>query len=360
MNSMSLLKTYDEELTKFESYADVLQGLLSSLLAANKIGVHSLVSRVKGRESLSLKIKAKRYESLSEITDVVGLRVIVYFADDVDLVAKLVQDEFLIDGSNSVDKRVALDVDQFGYMSLHSIISLSESRSKLSEYERFAGLKAEVQVRSILQHAWAEIEHDIGYKVVNEIPRPIRRQFSRLSGLLELADDEFMRIRQALSSYEDRIESEIQNNPENTDLNRVSLSEFVRSDPLAIEIDEIICERAGFNRVEPTGSSIARNLEMLNSLGLRTIGDLKSVLQRNKENIFLRLADLEYEDVEEPEVAGGISLFYLAQVLASQLGSEAEIFRFLNQHLIGKDDQVRQEFSEYLLKLGRRSEVSDG
>ena len=64
----------------------------------------------------------------------------------------------------------------------------------LPEYARYDGLKAEIQVRTILQHAWAEIEHDIQYKSVEVIPTPIRRRFMALAGLLEIADREFQTI----------------------------------------------------------------------------------------------------------------------------------------------------------------------
>ena len=55
-------------------------------------------------------------------------------------------------------------------------------------------LVAEVQVRTILQHAWAEIEHDIQYKSTIAIPNTIRRRFMALAGLLEIADREFQAI----------------------------------------------------------------------------------------------------------------------------------------------------------------------
>ena len=98
------------------------------------------------------------------MTDITGVRVITYFADQVDEIAKVMEGEFNIDIKNSIDKRDILDPDRFGYLSLHYVIvSLSSARCALAEYRSFSELKAEVQVRSILQHAWAEIEHDLGY-----------------------------------------------------------------------------------------------------------------------------------------------------------------------------------------------------
>jgi putative GTP pyrophosphokinase len=79
-------------------------------------------------------------------------------------VAELIEREFVIDRDNTVDKRKQLDPDRFGYLSLHHIVQLGPTRSQLVEYSSFGGIKAEIQTRSILQHSWAEVEHDLGYK----------------------------------------------------------------------------------------------------------------------------------------------------------------------------------------------------
>jgi ppGpp synthetase/RelA/SpoT-type nucleotidyltranferase len=65
-----------------------------------------------------------------------------------------------------------------------------------------------------LQHAWAEIEHDLGYKTALGVPRNVRRQFSRLAGLLEIADTEFASIRDRLSSYERDLPGLIEQSPD--------------------------------------------------------------------------------------------------------------------------------------------------
>jgi ppGpp synthetase/RelA/SpoT-type nucleotidyltranferase len=91
------------------------------------------------------------------------------------------------------DKAQALLEDEkFGYASIHYLVRLKVNRTDLSEYSRFKGLVAEIQVRTILQHAWAEIEHDIQYK--SAIPSSIRRRFMSLAGMLEIGDREFQAI----------------------------------------------------------------------------------------------------------------------------------------------------------------------
>jgi hypothetical protein len=83
---------------------------------------------------------------------------------------------------------------RLGYQSVHYLVRFSPARCDLPEYRRFAELVTEIQVRTILQHAWAEIEHDIQYKAVAAIPLSIRRRFTSLAGLLEIADREFQTI----------------------------------------------------------------------------------------------------------------------------------------------------------------------
>jgi putative GTP pyrophosphokinase len=76
-------------------------------------------------------------------------------------------------------------------------VKVGTARARLAEYIRFSGTIVELQVRAILQHAWAEIEHDIQYKSSTAYPEEIRRRFMALAGMLEIADREFQAIQGA-------------------------------------------------------------------------------------------------------------------------------------------------------------------
>lgn len=99
-------------------------------------------------------------------------------------------------------------------------MKLKPSRTNLPEYGRFKGLTAEIQVRTILQHAWAEIEHDIQYKSVETIPVSIRRRFMALAGLLEIADREF----QAVQDEDERLRQEARRAVQQGELARVEIT----------------------------------------------------------------------------------------------------------------------------------------
>ena len=191
---------YDRAIVGMQAFGLKLEGLIQSTLEANGLQVPNVTSRVKSKASVRRKLeRPDREGDISSLTDILGIRIITYFRDDFDAAARLIEDEFLIDEERSVDKRAALDPDRFGYLSLHYIAQLNQNRSQLVEYSTYTGVMFEVQIRSILQHAWAEIEHDRGYKSEAEVPKVVRRRFSRLAGLLELADDEFLGLRDELA-----------------------------------------------------------------------------------------------------------------------------------------------------------------
>jgi putative GTP pyrophosphokinase len=160
------LDAYDRVADKYRRLGIDVEQLLKRLLGVAGIPISSISYRLKERDSLEKKLRSSdKYKNMWDVTDIAGARVITFFADDVDRVADVIcrQENFGVDWVNSVDKRRELKSDQFGYQSLHLVASLSKQRifSENSEYET---LKIEIQVRSLLQHAWAEFEHAY-YKV---------------------------------------------------------------------------------------------------------------------------------------------------------------------------------------------------
>lgn len=137
--------------------------------------------------------RPKYADPLSQITDLAGVRVITFLPSGVEQVNALVEREFTI--VEKINKSGLLEEEEkLGYQSVHYLVQFEEVRCGLPEYARFAGITTEVQVRTILQHTWAEGEHDIQYKAVATIPISIRRRFISLAGLLEIADREFQAI----------------------------------------------------------------------------------------------------------------------------------------------------------------------
>lgn len=225
-----IVKDFIEKENHYNNLGESMHSLLKTLIAREGITIHSIQFRVKDIESLKSKIERKdKYKSLNDITDVLGLRIVTYYSKDVDLVESVVRREFIVDDKNTIDKRKTYEPDRFGYMSLHYIISLNDTRANLVEYNLFSGIKFEVQIRTILQHTWAEIEHDLGYKSKTSVPEHIRRKFSILSSCLELVDSQFVEISDNLKSYDERTKKEVllKESNEKIGIDAISLKNYV-------------------------------------------------------------------------------------------------------------------------------------
>lgn len=193
---------YRENKDQYESCGAAVSNLLNSLLKQKKIPFQSISCRIKEEKSFCIKCQSGKYsDPITQITDFCGLRIIGYTNQDVEKICKVIEKEFSIDQQNSVNKGTALEADRVGYLSVHYIACFKQSRYRLSEYKAYKGLKFEIQVRTILQHAWAEIEHDRSYKFSGELPREIKRRFYLIAGTLELMDREFERLSNDIDAY---------------------------------------------------------------------------------------------------------------------------------------------------------------
>ena len=201
-HAQGAVAAYLEKRSFFDDLASVVKRIVEEALKRRDIKVHSVQARAKDPTSFGRKAafpseadptKPKYSSPLEQITDLAGVRVIAFFPKTLDEIDKVLSDEFkIVEKSNKGEDLI--EEDRFGYQSIHYLVRLTARRSVLPEYQRFADAVAEVQVRTILQHAWAEIEHDIQYKSSSVIPTEIHRRFTALAGMLEIADREFQGI----------------------------------------------------------------------------------------------------------------------------------------------------------------------
>jgi putative GTP pyrophosphokinase len=202
----------------YENLADVIGRVLQECLKKRGIKVHSVQHRAKDPSSFGRKAAIpsdadpslpKYGNPLKEITDLAGVRVITHFFGTLAEVDRLLSEEFdVVEKSNKGLELI--EEERFGYQSIHYLVCIKPDRTRLAEYERFANAVVEVQIRTILQHAWAEIEHDIQYKSSKTIPSEIHRRFMALAGMLEMADREFQAIQDADKELEDRAKTMVQ------------------------------------------------------------------------------------------------------------------------------------------------------
>jgi ppGpp synthetase/RelA/SpoT-type nucleotidyltranferase len=315
-----------------------LDTLINEVLAAQGIRAHSVNARVKERGEVERKLQRNpdAFTDLCDMTDVVGVRIITYFTDQVEEVAKIVEDEFDIDQAKSTDKGADLEPDRFGYLSLHYIARLAAGRAEWAEYRRFAGCVFEIQIRSILQHAWAEIEHDLGYKSEASVPRHIRRRFSQLAGLLEIADERFLEIRRESEAYGAEVKRRLRHDPGSVFIDKESMAEFIRTSSRVRQLDDAIAassrmRMADAHLTEYVSDVLSRNSQ---AAGFRTLAEIQSWLDRYGE-VIVGYARRWY--TKSDTVLRGASLFYVCFVRVARTRDRDRIEKYLRESAIGAD-----------------------
>ena len=355
-----LLAEYAQKQHLYKAFAEDITQLLTRILNRHEIAYHSVTCREKSTESLRVKLEnpEKQYTRLEDVTDLAGVRLTTYFHDDVDRAAAIVEAEFDVDKVNSVDKRQSLDPDQFGYASVHYVVELSPVRRELAENHRFAGFKVEIQLRSLLQHAWAEIEHDLGYKSASSVPKHIRRRFARLAGLLELADSEFVAIRNELAEYQRGISSQIRTAPDTVGLDRTSLAAFIQQNLVVARLDQAIAVAAGRTLVERDEESTEHLLGRMLFLGFATVADVEAKLSANEDKLvrFVQRFSIGSTSTDSTFLRG-ISLWYLAFLLLGQQGDHSRILEYLTTGTIG-ETATRAQLAERIVRAWREADAA--
>jgi putative GTP pyrophosphokinase len=348
-----ILAAYDKLLPELAAGILTLNALIESVLSNAEQRVHEVSKRVKARDSLARKLDRPdaRFASLEEVHDVVGLRVITYFEDEVAKVDSILRSEFEVDDEKSGDRGKRLGAREFGYQSLHLIAKLGEKRSNLSEYSVLQDRLFEVQVRSILQHAWAEIEHDLGYKNENAVPDLIRHRFSRVAAFLEAADEDFCKIRRDLIDYDKTLATKLTNEPEKVDVNGASLRLLLDRSGELRSLDHAIASAAGAQELVGIDSEVVEKLvSRLEALDLRDIRQVADAVEKHYGTA-LRFASDLLGGSRVRTIQQGLGLYYvLFSVLATR--DEKDVAQHLDRFLIGPANR-RQFLAERIVGLRR-------
>lgn len=222
------IKWYEDNRPLYESLARKVEDIVKENLEQRSIQYHSVTSRGKSLESFTNKARSEKYsDPVNEIKDMAGIRVIVYLESDVKKVADIIEKLFDVDKDNSLDQAQLLGSDRFGYRSVHYMAKFDKRRCELPEYKIYENSPFEIQIRSLLQHAWAEIEHDRNYKFSGKLPTELERRFYLVAGILESADHEFVSIAEEIDKYKDIVIDEIKRHDLNISINTVSLQEYL-------------------------------------------------------------------------------------------------------------------------------------
>lgn len=194
---------YEAAQWRYRMFERAVADLLRRTLDAADLEKLPIESRTKSLESFVRKAETpdplvpherKYAHPQTEITDAVGLRIIVPLSTDVEPVRSLLHDSFVVEEETDrgADEQ-HLDVP--GYQSLHLLVRLRDRDREGREFRGMEDLLFEVQVRTTLQHAWASLQHDLMYKTDRPPTPAVKRRLTALAGVLELADREFVQVR---------------------------------------------------------------------------------------------------------------------------------------------------------------------
>jgi putative GTP pyrophosphokinase len=206
-NKPEIIRAYYDRLQIYQRLCDEVEYILDKKIKLSGIEIGHLTSRAKTLASFCEKIERKNYSKpLEEISDLSGVRVVFLYASDRTKIEQLVEQEF--DIHEKVDKVGDQGFEKFGYGALHYIVSL-KSQHAGARYDDLKSLRCEIQIRTILQDAWAIVAHHLSYKNEEDVPKELKRRLHALSGLFETADDQFERINYASIEYQNGVKAAI-------------------------------------------------------------------------------------------------------------------------------------------------------
>lgn len=207
--------------TTYESYTDYFNEIMSKVVERLQNNVKLMAqptykSRVKSFDSYYkkvLRLKSKQMEetdSLIYLTDMMGIRMICAFLEDINIA--LEQIKKLFDIKEVEVKGAEKKFSEFGYESIHVLVKIPEEfipelKGKYKNLQKLSDeLVCEIQIRTILQDAWAEVEHELIYKTeFNPFDIPLRRKLASINASLTLADITFQEIR----DYQNKLNREL-------------------------------------------------------------------------------------------------------------------------------------------------------
>lgn len=251
---------------------------------------------------MDLPEKEQKYSDIAEVTDLSGIRIICYLDEDADRVCERLSELYEIDQEHSVNKNEQLGIDQFGYRSRHFVVQFTAARAGLPDFERFVGMKAEIQVRTILQHAWAAIDWKLRYKNSAEVPQDLRRRVFRVSALLELADDELSSLSKSVNELRREYEFKLSEGNFEIGIDRDSVDLFLAKDG---DLDQLV------EKAKKVGFAIAPNhprardpydgfIATASSARLSSIEQLKSLIAGVAKNKDARIKEV-FDEWKRPD-----------------------------------------------------------
>lgn len=231
---------YDSNKNKYDSLTSAVKDFIQEFLnLEGRTKGYDYVfveSRLKGKDSFLRKMDKRKidgtlkYDSPLSLTDITASRIVGYVLSDVEILSHLVERYFFVHNKKSVNKFNELGKDRVGLRSKNYIVEFRDEFIKGRPHlENYKEMLFEIQVKTLLDYTWSEIEHDRNYKTAVDLPpnSDIPRRFNILAGVLEMADKEFERLSKEPVNYAKLIPSKISNGDLDIEISTYSLREFL-------------------------------------------------------------------------------------------------------------------------------------
>lgn len=273
---------YSTTRVQFETLAKKVELIIKETLESNHVNYHSITSRAKEIQSYRDKAAKEKYtDPRSQIFDMAGIRVVTYLESEALLAHEIAKSLFEFYPEHSVDRSEELGVDRVGYRSIHCVGTLGKKRFELPEYEAFKDMPFEIQIRTILQHAWAEFGHERNFKFQGVLPDNIKRRVSIAAGILEFVDKEFERLAKEIEQYSANAKSRIGKGYFSIPIDSLTLTAYMKA-----KFSVLVKESGGFP--ESLDKTIINELK---DMGINTLEHFekmipeKYILRRKKHKL---------------------------------------------------------------------------
>lgn len=259
---------YLDQQERFTFLAQEVAFLVEQRLQEKQIGYASVTWRIKTIDSLLNKIKRKGYtDPLNQVTDVAGVRIVHLYHVDQPKILEIIENEFKI--IEHSDKQSLMREDEFGYSAHHYNVKISPKYYG-PRYDRIRNLSCELQVRTVLQDAWAIVSHHLQYKNETAVPKPLRRKLNALAGTFEVADHHLDSLRSEREKYKTSIGQQSEKTLSSEELNLDTYLHIIR-------------EQYPDLPLETTPGAAENVYDILQHSGIRTVGQLRYLYERTRD-----------------------------------------------------------------------------
>ncbi|WP_456406475.1 GTP pyrophosphokinase [Caldithrix abyssi] len=312
MKVFEIIAEYQNRYPLNKEFSEKLKLLFERLLIAHNISFLQIETRVKSLPSFLDKV----YRVLSagkefsyNCTDLVGIRLITYYLEDVYQIGELIEQTFKVHYKNLEYDSLNRSPDQFGYSSLHFKVSLSPEYNYPLDVQKFKNNVFEIQIRTVAQHAWATIDHKLRYKTTEKIPKLILRQIFQLSALFELADIQFSNIKKQLEAQASDDLKRYQAGDLSAKINALTLGYFLKTHQTTIDVLVKEAKKIGFNEtsIQQDPNTIRYLLILFKRLGIESMAELEQLfdeaLQKKEiilKNIYRIISNSSYAPIDYP------------------------------------------------------------